>query len=189
MSSCGGAHGHCSIRSRKARVGGDVQRCARQLGGKGFLGIAEVIVAVDEDQLVLVGQRIVQAANRHIGKAEIDRSLDVKLLEFLPASCVEHHGAGLAAHAHEVAFGQAMRLPVIEGLPGHTKITRDVDRRIGHGLQRLGASEGHDNERAKRDNQAAAPHHDLLSSVRPRTRCRASHSGQTVHQRLHGGCS
>src|ERR1700674_1506648 len=144
-------------------VGRYIQRCARQLGGKSFLRVAEIVVAVDENAHIFVRQRISQAADRNVGKAETNRSLDVKLVVFLPAAGVEHDGAGLPAHAYEVAFGQAMRVAVIQGLPGDTQVTGNVDAGIGDRPRSLRVGRKHDNERTNRHNRLPAPHSDLSS--------------------------
>src|SRR5450432_2339871 len=70
-------------------VGRDVERRAGQLGWKGLLRVAEVIVAINENPRVLVGQRLSQAGARDVGKAEVERSPDVKLVVFLPAPRVQ----------------------------------------------------------------------------------------------------
>src|SRR5437870_3680850 len=58
-------------------VGGDVERCAWQLGRERPGRVLEIVVAVDEDARVPIRQRSLETLDRDIGKAEIDRAFDV----------------------------------------------------------------------------------------------------------------
>ena len=48
-----------------------------------------------------------QAVDGDVGEAQVERALDVQLVEFLAAARIEHQRAGLAAHAQELGFGHA----------------------------------------------------------------------------------
>jgi ribosomal protein L39E len=51
----------------------------------------------------------------------------MELVVFVAAARVQHDRAGLAAHAHELLFGDAPRLAVLRRLARHLEISRHVD--------------------------------------------------------------
>src|SRR5215472_618619 len=61
----------------------EVERCARQLLRKRALAAAKVVVAVDQDANVPVGQQRGERIEGDVGEAEMERALDVQLVELL----------------------------------------------------------------------------------------------------------
>src|SRR3954466_8242521 len=63
-----------------------VERRAELLLGERLWRVSEVVVAVDKDARLLVGQRTRQRADRDVREAQIDRALDVELVVLLAAA-------------------------------------------------------------------------------------------------------
>src|SRR5207244_1544526 len=84
----------------------EVEGCGHHLGGKGLLITDKVIVAVNQYPRILVRQGALQAVDRDVGKAQVDRTLDMQLVEFLGTAGIENDGSLLAAHQNEFIFRQ-----------------------------------------------------------------------------------
>src|SRR3954451_18417943 len=82
-----------------------VERRAELLLGERLWRVGEVVVAVDQDASVLVGQRARQRADGDVREAQVDRALHVELVVLLTAARIQHYRARLAAHADEFLLG------------------------------------------------------------------------------------
>src|SRR2546429_9916124 len=84
----------------------EVEGCGDHLGGKGLLIADKVVIAVNQYPRILVRQAALQAVDRDVGKAQVDRPFDVQLVEFFGAAGIENDGSLLTAHLNEFIFSQ-----------------------------------------------------------------------------------
>src|SRR2546428_5495951 len=127
---------------RKVQGGGWVLRRERAFR------VLEVVVAVDEDAGVLVGNRPGEALDGDVGEAQVHCPLDVQLVIFLFAARVQHDRPRLLAHADEFLLRNATRLAVLGRSHRDAQITFHVDRRIRF----LRAGKGNEGREKQRDN-------------------------------------